>query len=155
MGAYLYFKVGKKQADKFNEIAFSVEENKRLQSIDRGIGVYYSGDIEWAEKERPDLLSHVHHQQGRGEWKASGICDPEGDLSYDEIFQNVVATFKVLHEKIQFKVYSGSCALKLDYFDKEQLRIITNNGKNLSSTPSDDRERILRDMEIDPISLES
>jgi len=159
MGASFLFIVGEEQANSFNEFAMKIKENRYLLGLSSAVTVYDSKCVELAEQKYSDLVKSFNIPKGHGTWKICDTCSCDvykiiGNHLRKKISQNVVTVFKKLHQHFSIKIIPDSQAPSLNYFDKEQLKIITNNGKNLSATPSDDRERILRDMEIDPSSLE-
>lgn len=66
MGAYLYYKLSdKKQADEYNKFISETNNGKRLIKAEHLIAVYDSSDIEWAKKNRPDMIRFFKEQIGK------------------------------------------------------------------------------------------
>ena len=130
MGAYLIYKlVNPKEALKANTFLDKQEEQKKLQQIHRGLWFWDKRDreIELEKFKKTGCGCPVFMEIGEGEWKASGIPMAE-EFSYNLI----VKLFAKLHKVFKVNVYSGSCALTSDYFNKKQLKIITKNGSALT-----------------------
>lgn len=143
MGAYLYFKVNKSSAEKFNIFVSSLEENKKLMNLSRAVLVYSSEDIAWAKENNQDPQYFID-RIGKGDWKASGISTDETEKLDEDIYEIVAKIFEKAQKKYKMKIYSGSCALSGDYFNKNQIKRITKNGERLSSTPLENKENILK-----------
>ena len=135
MGAYLLFKLLRpRDAERANAFLDDQPEQKVLERFGRAIWFWSREDRE-IEKKRlretgngaPDFL-----KIGEGQWKASGLSIEE------EICYPLVALlFAKLHQRFGVKIYRGSCALENGYFTKEQIALITKNGKALSRRGGD------------------
>lgn len=131
MGAYLLYKlINPGQATEACAFLDAQPEQKQLNQYHRGIWFWTPEDREYELKRlketgcgAPDFM-----KIGEGIWKASGLS-----LEEEPCYELVAQLFKKLHTKYQIKIYRGSCALKNDYFTKEQIRMITRNGEALSS----------------------
>lgn len=144
MGAYLYYKLSdKKQADEYNKFISETDNGKRLIKAEHLIAVYDSSDIEWAEKNRPDMIGFFKEQIGKGDFKASGIFVEEvenaGCKNLNEFFELVTEAFVIAQTKYKMWFAARSCAFNLDgtYFSIDQMKRITQNGKRLKKSSSD------------------
>lgn len=144
MGAYLYYKLSNsKQADEYNKFIAETPEGKRLIKAEHLIAVYDNSDIDWAEKNRPDMVRYFQEQIGKGDFKASGIFTEEiekaGCKNLDEFFELVTEAFIVARTKYKMWFAARSCAFNLQetYFSIDQMKRITQNGKRLKPSHSD------------------
>jgi hypothetical protein len=135
MGAYIYYRtVDVTEADGAMAILMEIEENKLLLDKGWGVGVTDQEDIDWAKKERPDMVEYMKSRQGKGEYKVSG-WDTEEELGIDfEVFlEKLTIIFEKLNEEIEMKYLYGSCAFGGDYFSQSQIERITKDGKLFSN----------------------
>ena len=155
MGADLYYKVPKNQANKYNAFVERLPESLRMMKANQGtVSVFGAEDIKWARSDECNqqeyFIEYFKKHKGTNHWKASGINEDDVKKEYaseDELFDDVAAVFKKCIEVgFDVKIYSKSCALSGDYFTPEQIRIMTNDGKNLSSTPKEESLKILKIM---------
>ena len=128
MGAYLLYKlINPGQATEACAFIDAQPEQKQLNQYHSGLWFWTPEDREIELKKlketgygAPDFM-----KIGEGEWKASSAEEP--------CYKLVAQLFKKLHQHFKIKIYRGSCALSNDYFTKEQIRMITKEGKALSS----------------------
>ncbi len=145
MGANLYFKTNSNPDEVAKYLLEESQLNKKLIEWDmQNIYINCNADIEWAKKERPDMVDMFNKQYGTGDIKTSGVSasiefskagyDPEEDLP-----EMWVMIFEELNERFEMKYYARSCSLTTDYFTLEQMKRITKNGELLSgkSSPKD------------------
>jgi len=145
MGANLFFKTDSNPDKVANYLLEESQLNKKLIEWDmQNIYINCNADIEWAKKERPDMVDMFNKQYGTGDIKTSGVSastefseagyDPEVDLP-----EMWVTIFEELNKRFEMKYYARSCSLTTDYFTLEQMKRITNNGELLSgkSSPKD------------------
>ena len=145
MGAHLFFKTKSNPNEVATYLLEKSELNKKLIELDeQNIYISCQADIDWAKKERPDLVDMMEKQYGTGDIKTSGQYgsdlflkagyNPEVDLP-----EMWVMIFEELNERFEMKYYARSCSLTTDYFTVEQMKRITNNGLLLSgkSSPKD------------------
>ena len=145
MGANLFFKTNSNPDKVANYLLEESQLNKKLIELDeQNIYISCQADIDWAKKERPDMVDIVERQYRTGDIKTSGQSgsstflqagyDPEVDLP-----EMWVMIFEELNERFEMKYYARSCSLTTDYFTVEQMKRITNKGELLSgkSSPKD------------------
>ena len=139
MGAHLYYRAkNQEDIDKIGDWLFDEsKKNRFLIDIGEAVSFYTTVDIEWAKKERPDLVSMMEREFGTGSIKTSGGVGSEAEeagLDEEDILEKQTEVFEDLNEKFEMKYYAGSCAFTLeeDYFSIEQMKRITKNGTLLS-----------------------
>jgi len=135
MGAYIYYRtVDVEEADRAMSLLMEIEENQLL--LDKGWGVCVTNqeDLDWAKKERPDMLNSLMHEQGRGNYKVSG-WDAEEELGIDfEMFlERLTVIFEKLNEDVEMKYLHRSCAFGGNYFSPSQIERITKEGALFSN----------------------
>lgn len=140
MGAYLIYKLEiSREAIKANNFLELQEEQKELRKSHNSLWFWDSRDraIELKKLKETGCGCPDYKKIGEGDFKASGVGF-EDENQYNRVFQLVTELFRKLHNQFKIKVYSGSCALSLDYFTKEQIKIITKNGDALSGKYKDE-----------------
>lgn len=144
MGAYLYFKLARKnQADEYNKFIAETEEGKRLINAHALLTVSGNDDIEWAKNEYPQFIRCHQENFGKGDFKASGIPQSEiensGCKTEQEYFELITNLFIKAQTKFKMWFASRSCAFSLDgsCFSIDQMKRITQNGKRLKCSLSD------------------
>jgi len=144
MGAYLYFKLEKKEiAIEVNQFLEKLEENKSLG--DEGIYFLSTEDVVWAKANNPASVDYYKGKVGTGEIKVSGV-ECRTNICETDILETQTKVFEILNQKFSMSYYAHSCALSVEeyYFSLEQMKRITNNGKLLSGkTAKDERAREL------------
>ncbi len=141
MGAYLIYKLeDSRKAIRANNWLDKQEEQQELCKFRRGLGF-------WDKRDRDIELNKVketghgdpdYKKIGEGDWKASGFDDDDGVCS-----ELVSRLFEKLHKAFVVQVYSGSCALSLDYFSMGDLKIITKNGEALTGKYKEEKLKLL------------
>ncbi len=151
MGAYLYFKTESNPNEVAKWLLETNQLNKKLfeEWDEQNIYINCDEDIEWAKKERPDLVDMYLKQYATGNIKTSGGISfkfDEAGYSYEDLAEIWVQIFEELNKRFKMKYYAHSCSLNPDsnYFTLEQMKRITDNGKLLSGkTAKDNRAREL------------
>lgn len=136
MGAYIYFKTENvKDADLADDILHEIEENKFLLEHGQGVVISCKKDLEWAKKEREDMIPFLMKEQGKGNFKVSSMEIIEDDLtlSTDEILERLTVIFEKLNAHVAMKYNYRSCAFSGDYFTESQITRITDNGTLFSN----------------------
>ncbi len=145
MGAYIYFKTNSNANEVTKYLLEENELNKKLVDLEeQSVYIVCDDDIEWAKNERPDLLSSIEQQYGTGSIKTSGGISLQSEkegYTYKDLAKIWVSVFEELNKRFEMRYYARSCSLNPDgeYFDIEQLKKITDNGKLLSGKTSKDK----------------
>jgi len=154
MGAYLYYKTTEKEIEKvFDYLVNQNELNGKLfdEWDEQMITIGSQENVDWAKKERPDLIDMMKKGIGKGNIKTSGgTSEKFEEAGYDEndLLEMWTMIFEQLNERFGMKYYANSCAFNEDenYFSLEQMKRITQNAKLLSGkTSSSERGRKLYD----------
>jgi len=153
MGAYLYFKTESNPNEVANYLLEENQLNKKLfeEWEEQNIYINCDEDIEWAKKERPDLVDMFQKEYGTGSIKTSGGISwkfNEAGYEYEDLAEMWIQIFEELNKRFKMKYYANSCAFTENecYFSLEQMKRITDNGKLLSGkTAKSDRARELYD----------
>jgi hypothetical protein len=135
MGAYIYYRtVDVREADRTMSVLMEVEENKLLLDKGWGVGITNQEDIDWAKKERPDMVEYMKSRQGKSEYKVSGWdAEEELGISFEELLERLTIIFEKLNEEIEMRYLYGSCAFGGDYFSQSQIERITKEGELFSN----------------------
>jgi hypothetical protein len=135
MGAYIYYRtVDVREADRTMSVLMEVEENKLLLDKGWGVGITNQEDIDWAKKERPDMVEYMKSRQGKSEYKVSGWdAEEELGISFEELLERLTVIFEKLNEEIEMKYLYSSCAFGGDYFSQSQIERITKEGELFSN----------------------
>ena len=152
MGAYLFFKTESNANEVANYLLEENQLNKKLIELDeQNVYISCDEDIQWAKKERPDLIKMMKRKYSTGDIKtSSGIGEmfEQAGYTYEDLAKMWVTIFEELNKRFKMKYYAHSCSLDLNssYFTLEQLKKITNNGKLLSgkSSKSEDVVKLYR-----------
>jgi len=135
MGAYIYFRTADvEEADRAMSVLMEIEENKLLLDNGWGVGVTNQEDIDWAKKERPDMLNYMNHEQGKGQYKVSGWdAEEELGIDFEAFLERLTVIFEKTNEEIEMKYLYRSCAFGGDYFSQSQINRITKEGALFSN----------------------
>jgi len=135
MGAYIYFRTADvEEADRAMSVLMEIEENKLLLDNGWGVGVTNQEDIDWAKKERPDMLNYMKHEQGKGQYKVSGWdAEEELGIDFEAFLERLTVIFEKTNEEIEMKYLYRSCAFGGDYFSQSQINRITKEGALFSN----------------------
>jgi hypothetical protein len=135
MGAYIYYRTADiKEADRAWDILQGIEENRLFLDKGWGVGVTNQEDIDWAKKERPDMVDFMIKEQGKGEYKVSGWdTEEELGIDFESFLERLTVIFEKINMEIEMKYLYGSCAFGGSYFSKSQIDRITNEGELFSN----------------------
>ena len=152
MGAYIYFKTLPQNAKEANAWLKQQPEQQFLHKLGCGLSFNDEEDIAWARKNNElYFIEYFTENLGQGEWKANSydidVLEAMG-VDDDAIEIQITNLFVKLNTHFQMKYASYSCALDTEYFTPEQLRQITDDGKLLSSTPIEDKQLLMTQMQL-------
>ena len=91
-------------------------------------------------------IDDFYDRIGTGYIRFAEISRDDSGLSFVKNIKNIVFAFGELHKYFRIEIDSGSSGLNLCYFNRDEMRILTDNGRSLSPTPLEVREKILRFM---------
>ena len=135
MGAYIYYRTADvAEADRAMSVLMEIEENRLLLDKSWGVCISCQEDIDWAKKERPDMVDFMLSEQGKGNYKVSGwSAEEELGIDFESFLERLTLIFEKLNREIDMKYLYGSCAFGGSYFSQSQIERITNEGELFSN----------------------
>jgi len=138
MGSHISYKVADiKEVDKAWEVLQSIEENRRLIVIGKGVDIINSRDLDWAKDESASMVEYFTTNMGEGQFRVSGCVIEEGlGVEFEEMLELVTVIFEKLNQEVEMRYLYGSCAFDGYWFSLSQIDRITDDGALFESIGS-------------------